>query len=222
MKQRHMIGYTRVSTAEQAENGHSLDAQRGAIQTRADGEGWTVEWASDPGCSGKAINPDLARALERLASGRADGLVVAKMDRLARSVAHAADILSMAQAQGWNLIVLDLGIDLATPQGRALAQMLAVFAELERELIRTRIKDGMAQRKREGKPIGRRRIASTAVVNRICNEREEGASFGAIAKALTADGVHSPEGRPVWQPSTVRRIYLAAVERGERAREAVA
>lgn len=207
---RHVIGYTRVSTAEQADNGHSLDAQRHAISERAEREGWDVEWASDPGCSGKNINPDLARALEKLAGGRADALVVAKMDRLARSVAHAADILRTAQDQGWNLIVLDLGIDLATPQGRALAQMLAVFAELERELISRRIKDGMAQRKRDGKPVGRRRVASTAVVKRICNEREEGASFGAIARGLTADKVRSPEGRPSWQPSTVRRIYNSA------------
>jgi DNA invertase Pin-like site-specific DNA recombinase len=207
---KHVIGYTRVSTAEQAENGHSLDAQRHAIGERAVREGWEVEWASDPGCSGKNINPDLARSLEKLAGGRADALAVAKMDRLARSVAHAADILRTAQDQGWNLIVLDLGIDLATPQGRALAQMLAVFAELERELISRRIKDGMAQRKRDGKPVGRRRLASTAVVKRICNEREDGSSFGAIARALTDDTVPSPEGRPVWQPSTVRRIYNAA------------
>jgi DNA invertase Pin-like site-specific DNA recombinase len=209
---KHVVGYTRVSTAEQADNGHSLDAQRHAISERAEREGWEVEWATDPGCSGKNINPDLARALKKLAGGRADALVVAKMDRLARSVGHAADILTTAQDQGWNLIVLDLGIDLATPQGRALAQMLAVFAELERELISRRIKDGMAQRRREGKPIGRRRLAGTAVVKRICNEREGGASFGAIAVGLSNDGVRSPEGRPVWQASTVRRIYHAATK----------
>jgi DNA invertase Pin-like site-specific DNA recombinase len=208
----HVIGYTRVSTREQAVNGHSLDAQREAIQDRADREGWEVEWASDPGCSGAYINPDLARALDMLAGGRADALVVSKLDRLARSVAHAADILAMAQAQGWNLVVLDLGIDLATPQGRALAHMLATFAELERELIRTRIRDGMAQRRREGKPLGRKRIASTAVVKRICHEREQGHSFNAIARSLTDEGIRSPEGRPHWQPSTVRRIYNSATK----------
>lgn len=213
----HVIGYTRVSTAEQAMNGYSLDAQRAAIQERADGEGWEVEWASDPGCSGKYINANLALALDKLAGGQADALVIAKMDRLARSVSHASDILETAKAQGWNLIVLDLGIDLTTPQGRAMAQMLAVFAELERELISTRIRDGLAQRKRENKSIGRKRIASTSVVRRIVKEREDGASFGAIARTLTAEGIPTPERRPVWQESTVRRIYQSATSAGDAA-----
>lgn len=207
---KHAIGYLRVSTEEQARNGHSLAAQKDAITRRAEHEGWTIEWASDPGYSGSRINPGLADALDKLASGRADALVVAKLDRLARSVVNASDILDMATTQGWNLIVLDLGIDTTTPAGRAMAQMLAVFAEFERALIRQRIREGMAQRRREGKPLGRKRIATTAVVNRICEERGAGKSFNLIARALTVEGIRSPEGKASWQPSTCRRIYIAA------------
>ena len=88
-----------------------------------------------------AINGGLAAALADLAAGLADGLVVAKMDRLARSIQHAARVMDTAREQGWNLVVLDLGMDLTTPQGRAMANMLATFAEFEREMISIRTKE---------------------------------------------------------------------------------
>lgn len=152
----------------------------------------------------------LREALDHLAAGRADALIVARLDRLARSVAHAADILDLARRQGWNLIIADLGLDLSTPQGRALAQTMAVFAELERELISQRTREGLAAARAKGKRIGRPRLAPSAVVDRICSERKAGASFGSIARALTADEVLTPAGRTTWQSSTVRRIYAAA------------
>ena len=135
---------------------------------------------------------------------------MAKLDRLARSVVHAAEIMEAARAQGWNLIVLDLGMDLSTPQGRALAQTMAVFAELEREMISIRVKEAMGAAKARGARFGRPRLVSTPVARRIVRAREAGQSFGAIARELTADGIPSPSGRPAWQESTVRRIYASA------------
>lgn len=213
---KHALGYVRCSTAEQEESGLGLEAQMEAITNAVERRGWTTEVLADPGCSGKHVNPQLRRALDLLASGQADALVVAKMDRLARSVAHASDILELAKAQGWNLVVLDVGIDLATPQGRAMAQMLAVFAELERELIGARTREALAARRRRGEPVGRPRLASAGVVRRIVMERDSGASFRSIARNLTAEGVLSPAGRPTWQESSVRRLY------GSATREAVA
>lgn len=204
------LAYGRVSTDEQADGGHSLDAQREATAREAARRGYDVEWTADAGASGKHINPALREALDHLASGRADALIVARLDRLARSVAHAADILDLARRQGWNLIIADLGLDLSTPQGRALAQTMAVFAELERELISQRTREGLAAARAKGKRIGRPRLAPSAVVDRICSERKAGASFGSIARALTADEVLTPAGRTTWQSSTVRRIYAAA------------
>lgn len=212
-----VIGYCRVSTEEQARTGHGLPAQRDAITDAAGRRDWHVEWAVDEGCSGKRVNPELRRALELLAAGRASALVVSKLDRLARSVRHAAEIMESARQQGWNLIVLDLGMDLSTPQGRALAQTMAVFAELERELISTRTREALAGARSRGTRLGAPRLAPVPVVDRICREREgtpdvRPASFGAIARALTAEGVLSPAGRTTWQPSTVRRIYNAATQ----------
>jgi len=205
-----VIGYGRVSTEEQADSGLGIEAQRASIDREAGRRGWAVTWRVDEGCSGKQTNPELRQALELLASGQAEALVVAKMDRLARSVAHASDIMELARSQGWNLVVLDLGVDLKTPQGRAMAQMLAVFAELERALIGQRTREALAAAKRRGTRLGRPRLAPASVVQRVVAERNAGASFQLIARTLTADGVLSPAGRPAWQESSVRRLYNSA------------
>jgi DNA invertase Pin-like site-specific DNA recombinase len=155
--------------------------------------------------------------LDLLASGQGDGLVVAKMDRLARSVGHAVEILQLAERQGWSLVVLDFGMDLTTPAGEAVAHMLATFAQFERRLIGQRTKDALAARKRRGEPIGRPRLASPGDVRRIVVDRNAGLSFGRIARALETEGILSPAGRPTWPPSTVRRIYQSATATTEQA-----
>lgn len=204
-----LIGYTRVSTDEQARSGLGLDAQREAITAEAHRRDWAIEWIADAGMSGKTINSGLRRALDMCETGQADGIVVVKMDRLARSVRHAADIMHAASTQGWNLVILEGGIDLATPSGRAMAAMLATFSEYEREMISKRTKDALAQRKSRGLPLGRKRLVRPDIVHRIVVERESGRSFAAIATDLTAAHLMSPAGRPAWQESSVRRIYQA-------------
>ena len=206
----HVIGYRRVSTQEQASSGHSLDAQRGAIEEQAAKKGWTVDWKADEGATGSKVNPGLREALDLLRLGLADALVITKMDRIARSVLNAADIMRAAQDQGWSLIVLDLGMDLSTPSGKAMYQMLSVFAELELEMIRSRTRDGMAVTRAKGKQIGRPSSIPTDVRRRIVKEREAGASFAAIALDLSTDGILTPTGRTAWDESVVRRAYKAA------------
>lgn len=205
----HVIGYRRVSTEEQARTGHGLDAQRSIVLEHAARRGWTVEWKEDEGATGGRINPGLREALELLRTGQADALVVTKMDRLARSVFNAADIMQAAQRQGWSLIVLDLGMDLSTPSGKAMYNMLATFAELERDMISTRTKEGLAAARAKGRRIGRPSSIPTDVRRRIVLARDAGASFGSIAQELTDEGILTPTGRPVWDESVVRRAYRA-------------
>jgi DNA invertase Pin-like site-specific DNA recombinase len=209
-----MIGYVRVSTARQTDSGLGLAAQEAKIRDAAERAGWDVELRADRGKSGAKINPAMRGALDDLTAGLADGLVVAKMDRLARSIQHAAEIMNRARAQGWNLIVLDLGLDLSTPQGRAMANMLATFAEFERDMISVRTREAMSAAKARGARYGRPRLVSTPLVRRIVCARDDGASYGAIARELTAEGIPSPTGRPAWQEATVRRIYTSATEKG--------
>jgi len=205
-----MFGYIRVSTDEQAEMRNGLEAQRDSIDAEAQRRGWTVEYFSDEGVSGKVIGPQLREVLQLLASGQGDGLVVAKLDRLSRSIINAGNIIEAAQVQGWALVMLDVGVDLTTAAGRAFAHTLMVFAQFERELISERTKAGLAAKKARGESVGRPRVAKASVVRRIVQERDKGLTYDAIAEQLTADKVLSPLGRQRWQPSTVRRIYASA------------
>ena len=205
-----MLGYTRVSTEEQADSRNGLEAQRETLRLEASRRGWDMEYFSDEGVSGKWVGPQLQEALQELASGQAHGLVVAKLDRLSRSIVNAANIIEAAQAQGWSLVILDLGVDLTTAAGRMVAMNLVNFAQYERELISERTKAALAAKKRRGERIGRPRVASPAVVRRIVAQRNSGSTYDAIAAALVADGILSPLGKPTWQPSTVRRIYASA------------
>jgi DNA invertase Pin-like site-specific DNA recombinase len=188
------FAYTRASTEEQAENRNGLEAKRNSIEAEAQRRGWDVEYFSDEGAGGKYINGKLREALQLLASGQGDGLIVAKLDRLARSIVHAANIIDAAQAQGWSLVVLDINLDLTTAAGRAMAGTLAVFGQYERELISARTKAALAARKHRGLPVGRKSQAPPGVVRRIVLDRNAGLSYDRIAHALEAEGILSPAG----------------------------
>ena len=208
---KHMIGYVRVSTEEQERSGLGVEAQEASIKEACERRGWTYELFRDLGCSGKHVNPELRRGLDMLSGGQFDGLMVAKLDRLARSVRHASAIIDSAVTQGWALVVLDNALDLTTPGGRAMANMLATFAELERDLIATRTREALAARKARGEHNGRRTAIPAGVLRRIVLDRDrEGLSFCRIAVALEAEGVLSPTGLPRWHESTVRRAYASA------------
>lgn len=204
------FAYSRVSTEEQAESRNGLEAQRAAIDAEAERRGWTVEHYADEGVSGKVIGPELQKVLQLLATGQGDGLIVAKLDRLSRSIINAAHIIEQANRQGWAIVLLDLGVDLTTAAGRMVAHNMMGFAQYERELISERTKAGLAAKKARNEPIGRPRLAKPGVVRRIVMDRNAGLSFAKIANALEAEGILSPAGRPNWQSSTVRRIYQSA------------
>lgn len=215
MESKLMIAYSRVSTEEQADSRNGLEAQRSALDAEAARRGWTVEHYADEGVSGKVVGPQLVEVLQLLASGQADGMVVSKLDRLSRSIINAATTIENARRQGWSLVVLDMDLDLTTAAGRMIAGQLILFAQYERELIGERTKAGLAAKKARGERIGRPRLATAGVVRRIVLDRNAGLSFGRIARALEAEAVLSPAGRPTWQASTVRRIYQSAMATAE-------
>ncbi len=121
-----LLGYHRAlpSTEEQAHSGLGLEAQRAAINAEVARRGWElVTVLTDAGASGKSLSgrPALAEALAMVRSGDADVLVVAKLDRLSRSLLDFAGLMADAQQRGWVLVALDLGIDLSTPAGEFMA-----------------------------------------------------------------------------------------------------
>jgi len=207
------IGYLRVSTDGQVESGAGLAAQRTTIVTECEHRGLPLlEIVEDAGLSAKTLDrPALAGALVRLEAGEASVLVVAKLDRLARSVADFANLVRLAERQGWAVLACDLGVDMTTPTGGLLANVTASVAEWERKIIGTRTREALAARKAAGVRLGRPRQLDPAIADRIRAERASGATFQAIADGLNAEGITTPTARP-WSPTLVRKVALQAPE----------
>jgi len=206
-----VIGYLRVSTADQAESGAGLDAQRASIEDHCAKRGWEIlEWAEDH-ASGKSLNgrPELAAAIERIESGDAQALVVAKLDRLARSVHDFSGLVAQSAKRGWSLVVIDLQLDMTEPAGKLMANILASFAEFERDLIGKRTREGLAAKRQKGVRLGRRRSLPNEVGERLARERRGGATYREIAERLNAEGVPTGRGGREWYPSTIRSAIRA-------------
>ena len=162
--------------------------------------------------SGRSLagRPALAGALETLKSGEAQVLVVAKLDRLSRSLLDFASLMGRAQSEGWNLVALDLGIDLSTPGGEFLASVMASAAQWERRIIGQRTKEALAVKKAQGVRLGRPPSISDDIRTRIHRERAEGLTFKAIAEKLNDDGVPTARGGACWYPATVRAVTMSS------------
>ncbi len=208
-----VLAYLRVSTDEQASSGAGLDAQRAAITAEADRRGWTdrLEWVTDEGCSAKNLRrPGIASALDRLANGTAATLVVAKLDRLSRSVIDFASLLERAKAEGWALIALDPGVDMTTPSGELVAGVMVTVAQWERRVIGERTRDALAAKRAQGVRLGRPPQVDPAIAARIVSARQAGATWTAIADDLNTEAIPTVHGGAQWWPMTVRKIALAA------------
>lgn len=201
------LGYARVSTTEQAINGHGLDAQEATIREACEVRGWLLtEFFREKGQSAKSLDrPILRQALERIAAGDATGLVVAKLDRLTRSVGDFAALLDWFSNAEATLLALDLGIDTSTPGGRLVANVFASVAEWEREVIGARTKEGLAAARAAGGPISRPSVKDDPKLEqRIRRMRGRGMTLQGIADRLNADGVPTRRGGQLWRPSSVQ------------------
>lgn len=202
------LAYVRVSTAEQATEGASLDAQEAALVEAAERKGFRVEVIREEGKSGKSLNgrPELRAALDRLDRGEAAALYAQRLDRLSRSVADFAHLLDRAKRKGWTVAVLDADVDTSTPSGEFLVNVLASAAQYERRIIGARTRDALAQRKREGVRLGRPSTLSREVVARVVALRSEGHSLRVIADTLNSEEVPTAHGGSQWHASTVRKV----------------
>jgi DNA invertase Pin-like site-specific DNA recombinase len=223
-----VIGYVRVSSREQVDEGVSLGAQRAKLQAYAlalDLELVGVE--EDAGVSAKSLDGrhGLARALATLEAGRADGILVAKLDRLTRSVRDLGYLVDRYFAAKWSLLSVADSIDTRTASGRLVLNVLTSVAQWEREATGERTRDALAHLKSEGVLVGGvplgvcrgteidvngRRVVSEvadeqATVRRVYDLRAEGRSLRAIARALTVEGRQTKLGGR-WEAATVARI----------------
>lgn len=202
-----MIGYVRVSTDEQGTRGVSLRGQREAIRAECERRGWRLVRFEEDVLSARTMNrPGLQRALEACRSGEVGGIVAAKLDRLSRSILGFAGLLEEARRKGFNVAALDLGLDLSTPQGELVANVIASVAQWERRIIGERTRDALAVKRREGVRLGRPRTTPKPVVTRVRRERAKGRTLREIADGLNTDGVPTAQGGERWHAGTVRLL----------------
>lgn len=214
-----VIGYLRVSTDEQARSGLGVDAQRATIQSEADRRGWDVQWMLDDGYSAADLRrPAIGEALTLLEGGRPDVLVVAKLDRLSRSLLDFASLMDRATREGWAIIALDLGVDTTTPSGEMMANVMAAFAQYERRLISQRTRDALASLKAQGQRLGGPILLDDEVRHRIAAERERGDTYQEIADRLNDEDVPTARGC-TWHRATVLKV-CRSVELDREAEEA--
>lgn len=170
--------YARVSTTEQSP-GMQLDALRRLAAAR----GWEAEEYVDIGWSGaKQRRPALDKLMTDAHARRIDVILVWKFDRFARSVRHLLQALDTFRAQGIGFYSLTEQIDTSTPLGQALFTIVGAVAELERDLIRERVRAGIARRRASGKRIGRAPVQiDLTEVQRL---RADGVALARIAAQL--------------------------------------
>ncbi len=205
-----MIAYRRTSIDTQD---LGLEAQRTAIERAAEYRGWSdLVWIEDVGISGKNGHdrPGLQAALKLLRETDARGLVVSRLDRLTRNLKVYLEIAERAQDEGWGLVLLEPDVSTDDPIGRAMVQMLGVFAELERGMIVDRINAGFAAAKAQGRRFGHPSRIPPALRRRIQTMRSRGDSYPVIAARLTAEGIPTVTGKSRWQASTIWKILNPA------------
>ena len=211
-----VIGYARVSTEEQAASGLGLDAQEAAIRVEAERRGWElVEVVTDAGVSGgkaPADRPGFAQVLQAMAADRADGVIVAKLDRLTRSLTDFAALLERSARDDWAVVALDVDVDTTSATGRLVAHLMGAVSEWERRVIGERTKAALSAKRAQGFRLGRPVTLPDEVRIRIATERAQPLTLAAIAAGLNDDQVPTAQGGAKWYPATVRAV-LASIER---------
>ena len=203
-----LLGYIRVSTDMQTQSGAGLEGQKLFLQAEAERRGMDLEIVQEAeAMSGKSYLKRVAllEAMDRLDSGKAQGLAVAKLDRLSRSVADFLTILERSRKGRWPLVIGDLSLDTSTPIGEAMATITATFAQLERKRIGERTKEALAIKKSEGVLLGRPRLLSPIIRAQVLEAFNKGYGLSTIAQSLNNSGVLSATGGK-WYASTIKTI----------------
>ena len=179
-KAKRVAIYVRVST-----DGQSVENQKRELEAVANRHGWEVAGVfSDHGISGaKEKRPAFARLIQGIARKDFDAVAAWSVDRLGRSLQHLLGFLAELRAKGVDLYLHQQGVDTSTPAGKALFQMLGVFAEFERAMIVERVHAGLRRAKAQGKRLGRPRV-SPEVEQRIQRELGKGRGIRAVARKL--------------------------------------
>jgi DNA invertase Pin-like site-specific DNA recombinase len=171
--------YARVSTNDQ----QTLAMQSRAMREYAARRGWTVAWQVCEVNSGTAKREARENLLEAARRREIDVVLVWRLDRWGRSVTDLLAALQEREHLGVGFVSLTEAPDLTTPAGRAMAGLLAIFAEFEREILRERTKAGLAHARANGKRLGRPATAAAHAAE-VRKLHRAGVSKSEIARRL--------------------------------------
>lgn len=175
--------YTRVSTDQQSVDNQLIELQSAALR-----HNWSITAVyTDSGVSGSKalyVRPGGKQLKQAISRREIDLIATWSVDRLGRSLQDLTAVLSELEAKGIDLYLHQQGIDTTTPGGKALFQMMGVFAEFERSMIRERVKAGLARARKANKVLGRPQI-SDELKSRIHELRSEGKGMRKIASDLS-------------------------------------
>jgi len=214
------VGYVRVSTDEQAKSGLGLEAQIAKIKAYA--ELFDIELTEiimDEGISGKTLERDgLKRAIKMLKEKKAEGMVIAKLDRLTRNVADLGTLVSTVFDKA-ELYSVSEQINTKNAAGRLVLNVLVSVAQWERETICERTKDALQAKKARGEKTGGnipfgfnvingkliRNEEEQAIISEIKSLKNKGLSLRKIAEALNGRGIATKNGK-AWTAVQIQRI----------------
>jgi site-specific DNA recombinase len=221
------IGYARVSTDKQAEKGISLDAQTAKIQAMAVVHGTQVdEIIVEPGESAKTLNrPGMKRLLTLVDSGEVQAVIIAKLDRLTRSVKDLCELLERFERRGVALISVAESLDTSSAAGRLVINIMTAVSHWEREAIGERTRDALGHKRRQRERVGNigfgYRLASDGVhlepdtaeqaaLAQIHQLRGTKFTLREIASALNDQGLRTRRGS-AWRHEYIKRIVDAGL-----------
>lgn len=216
------IGYTRVSTREQADSGLSLEGQERRIRAYCEAREWELAGIiTDAGLSGGNMNrPGLSQVLELVRTGAVDVVCVLKLDRLTRSVKDLGILLEAFDRKGVAFSSVSDNFDTSTANGRLVLNVLGSVAQWERDIIAERTSDALQVKKTSHRRTGELpfgfgladdgdtllpQAEQLETVAQVAEWRREGATLNGIAQRLNALGVATAKGG-TWAAQTVKRI----------------
>jgi DNA invertase Pin-like site-specific DNA recombinase len=182
-KPKRVALYLRVSTSEQTTRN-----QRRELLAVAERHGWTVvatfEDTGISGSKGREARPGFDALMMAVARREIDMVVAWSVDRLGRSLMDLLGFLRELHTKGVDLFLHQQGLDTSTPSGKAMFQMLGVFAEFERAMIRERVMAGLARARADGKQLGRRPVEQSKArkVKAALELRSRGVGIRRIAR----------------------------------------
>lgn len=186
------IGYVRVSTEKQADLGVSLDAQTAKIRAMAVVQGAElVDVLIDAGESAKSLQrPGMARLLALVDAGAIDTVIIAKLDRLTRSVADLAELLKRFERRGVSLVSVADALDTRSAAGRLVLNIMVSVSQWEREAIGERTRDAMRHKRANGERVGTLPFGARLAADGVQLEADDAEQrLLAHMRALKADGL---------------------------------